>query len=221
MAGKTHTEETKQKMRDSHIGREQSPAWIAKRTAGLKGREITWTDKLRQYRLGKKASDKTREKMSISKMGENNNFYGKTHSEEIKKHLSEIRIEKKIGCGENNGQYVDGRSFFPYCKKFDAKRRRAVRHFFHDICLCCGIHKDENVVKDRAINLDVHHIDHDKEQGCNGKPFNLVPFCKKCHAKEASHQEEFRRYVNKTLRDGFAWGIWSEEEYKLKVMYSD
>jgi hypothetical protein len=70
-------------------------------------------------------------------------------------------------------------------------------------------------------NLEVHHIDHDREQGCNSKPFNLVPLCKECHIKEKTNQEEYRRYTNKTLRDGFAWGIWSETEYQLKVMYPE
>jgi len=39
--------------------------------------------------LGKKLSKKTRQKMSNSKTGSKNHFYGKTHTEEIKKILSE------------------------------------------------------------------------------------------------------------------------------------
>ena len=85
--------------------------------------------------------------------------------------------------------------------------------------------QDENIISVngsfRAIKLSVHHVDHDKEQGCNGKPFNLVPFCASCHSKENQHMDEYRDYVNKTLDAGFAWGIWSEQEYIRKVMYDE
>jgi hypothetical protein len=208
-------------MGDSYKGRKQSPKWIAKRTATFKGRKITWMDKLRLAAVGKKASYETRQKMSEMRKGENNAFYGKRHSETAKQAISKIRIEMRLGAGEKNGQYIDGRSFYPYCEKFNARRRKAVRQFFHNICICCGCHKDENLVANRAINLDVHHIDHDKDQGCNGKPFNLIPFCRTDHFKEGLNQEEFRQYINKTLREGFKWGIWSEEEYRLKVMYDE
>lgn len=57
------------------------------------------------------------------------------------------------------------------------------------------------------------------EQECNGKPFNLVPMCSEHHAKEVKYEEEYKTYINKTLREGFKWGIWNEQEYMEKVMY--
>lgn len=145
--------------------------------------------------------------------------FGKRHSHDTKTKIGEII--SKVQLGENNSQYIDGRSFFPYCHKFNPARKRAVRDFFNNQCICCGKHKDENIVNKSSINLDVHHIDHDKEQGCNGKPFNLVPFCRSCHTKEGNNQEEYRDYVNKTMDAGFEWGIWSRREYELKVMYPE
>jgi len=67
--------------------------------------------------------------------------------------------------------------------------------------------------------LNVHHIEHDKEEGCNGKPFNLVPMCDYHHRREVHHEEDYKAYINKTLREGFKWGIWNEQEYIDKVMY--
>jgi hypothetical protein len=221
MAGKKHTEETKRRMSEVHKGIPHTEEHCINISNSLKGRKITWTDKLSRAHIGKRASDETRQKMCAVRGGKNNPFYGKKHSEETKNAISKIRIEMKLGAGEKNGQYIDGRSFYPYCEKFNARRRKAVRQFFHNICICCGCHKDENLVANRAINLDVHHIDHDKDQGCNGKPFNLVPFCRKDHFKEGLDQEEFKQYINKTLREGFKWGIWSEEDYQLKVMYDE
>jgi hypothetical protein len=221
MAGKRHTEETRRRMSEARKGVPHTEEHRKNLSNSLKGRKITWTGKLREYRIGKRASDETRKKMSEKKKGENNNFFGKRHTDETKKAISKVRIEMGLGVGESNGQFIDGRSFYPYCPKFNAKRKRAVRQFFHNICICCGSHKDENLVANRPINLDVHHIDHDKEQGCNGKPFNLVPFCRADHFKEGISQEEFKQYINNTLREGFKWGIWSEEEYNSKVMYDD
>lgn len=52
---------------------------------------------------GKKHTQETLEKMSIANSGENNGFYGKTHSEETKQKMSE---KAKIhSIGENNGMY--------------------------------------------------------------------------------------------------------------------
>jgi hypothetical protein len=207
-------------------GKKQSPEHIAKRAAALKGREITWTDKLRKYRTGKKATEETKRKMRDSHSGERNHQYGKKLSGEHRQKISVTRIERGVAVGCKNPQYVNGSSFAPYCEKFNNRRKSAVRTFF-GVCICCGCLPEENIgymgkpKRLQQLLFSVHHIDHDKEQGCNGKPFNLVPMCKKCHNKENNRREEYQKYINKTLREGFKWGIWNEEEYKLKVMYDE
>jgi hypothetical protein len=40
----------------------------------------------------------------------------------------------------------------------------------------------------RVFRLSVHHIDEDKEQGCNGKSWKLVPLCLQCHLKVKKHK---------------------------------
>lgn len=141
---------------------------------------------------------------------------------EARKKMSEILNRPDIKAkrsGENNPRWKDGRSFAPYCLKFNIPRRRAVRNFFGRMCLACGKHESENVCGNKQFSLSVHHIDHDKEQGCNGKPFNLIPLCHSCHTKEFFREEDYKKYINKTLDDGFKWGIWNKEEYIEKVMY--
>lgn len=103
-----------------------------------------------------------------------------------------------------------------YCSKFNNKRKKAVRDFFGNTCICSG-----ELESDLPYNLSIHHIDHDKEQGCNGKPFNLVPMNRRHHGFEGHHKEEYAMYINKTLREGFKWGIWNEQEYIEKVMYDE
>lgn len=72
MYGKTHTEEIRLANSKLHIGN--------------------------TYRMGFKASDETKAKMSViasQKLGENNPFFGKTHSDETKRRLSEARMGNK------------------------------------------------------------------------------------------------------------------------------
>jgi hypothetical protein len=118
--------------------------------------------------------------------------------------------------GENSHTWKGGVSFIPYCYKFNPRRRRAVRDFFNNRCICCGTH-----VSELRTNLHVHHIDHDKMQGCVGKPFNLVPLCDSDHSKEKFKEREFQEYIIKTLDEGFKWGIWSREQYEKEVMYPE
>ena len=52
---------------------------------------------------GKLVSEKTRKLYSETRKGENNSHYGKPHSEEVKKRMSEMRVGTKIG--EDNSFY--------------------------------------------------------------------------------------------------------------------
>jgi group I intron endonuclease len=50
-------------------------------------------------------SDKTKKKMSEAKLGENNNFFGKTHDEETRKIMSEKAKLRPTRLGENAPNY--------------------------------------------------------------------------------------------------------------------
>jgi hypothetical protein len=184
---------------------------------------------------GRTHTEEAREKIRQSKLGERNPMYGKCGelsprykvkvSDITRKRMSdsakkigkreEIKLQRSV-CkrGEKSSNWKGGTSFIPYCFKFDRKRKKAVIDFFGGLCICSGERQYHK-------KLSVHHIDHDKEQGCNGKPFNLVPMNDSHHAKEGHAQDEYKAYINKTLREGFKWGIWNEQEYMEKVMYDE
>ncbi|MCJ7636702.1 MAG: NUMOD3 domain-containing DNA-binding protein [Nitrososphaeraceae archaeon] len=232
--GSKHSEETLQKMRNKKrnipketiekmriaktgrnnpmFGREQSSDTCEKIRNALKGKytgersPMFGKTKEKHHMYKKHFSEETVKRMRIAKTGERNTFYGKCHSEESK---NKNRIAHS---GERSSNWKGGTSFFPYCNKFDKRRRKAVREFFNNLCICTG---EPQYTK----ALSVHHIDHDKEQGCNGKPFNLVPMSDSHHSQEQYNKEEYKQYINKTLREGFKWGIWNEQEYMEKVMY--
>jgi hypothetical protein len=233
--GKHLSEETKQKIRNTQIGRKASEE--TKRKIGLASK-------------GKIVSEETKKKMSLKLSGEKNpNYNGKTitdewrrkqylahkgkkHTETHKKNISlggkgKKRSEETCNRisqakrGANSYTWKGGISYLPYCFKFNTRRKRAVRIFFGNYCICCGKHVTENITKRGQCEHSVHHVDHDKEQGCNGKPFNLVPLCVKCHTRELGREQEYRNYINKTLEEGFKWGIWSREQYEIEVMYPE
>jgi len=211
------------------FGRNQSPDTCEKIRNALKGKytgersPMFGKTKEKHHMYKKHFSEETVAKMRIAKTGEKNTFYGKHHSKETKEknriaHIGKIKsneVREKLSkrfSKEKNPAWKGGTSFYPYCEKFDKKRRKSVRDFFNNLCICTGESQYHKA-------LNVHHIDHDKEQGCNGKPFNLVPMNDTHHAREQHNKEEYKQYINKTLREGFKWGIWNEQEYMEKVMY--
>lgn len=122
--GKTHTEETKMKMRENHahISGEQHYLYgkhlpestkqkLRDKMSGVNspnyGKHYTMPEKtkekLRQSHLGKKASEETRKKMSESHKGEENHMFGKKHSLETCKRISENHADVK---GKNNPRSI-------------------------------------------------------------------------------------------------------------------
>jgi len=90
--GKTHSNETKQSISNSRIGKytgENNPFY---------GK--SHSDKTKQLlsikNTGKTHSIECRELQSQLNSGENNPFYGKTHSDEMRKHLSYVKCTKNI-----------------------------------------------------------------------------------------------------------------------------
>lgn len=134
--GKKHTEETKQKMRESHphlIGNE-SPHW--------KGGKITlicaWCGK-----------EFDRHKSLIRKYRSfcNKKCMGKWQSKNIIK--------------ENHPNWRGGVSFGKYCSLFNKSFKKIVRDNYNNRCFLCGKTKEEN-----GVNLDVHHVNYDKNCLC-------------------------------------------------------
>ena len=97
--GKHHTEESKQKLRESHLGKRASDETRKKLSEMRQGEQHWnygkhWSDetkhKMSQSHTGFKHTEESKQKMSDSRKGEKNSFYGKQHSEETLQHLREI-----------------------------------------------------------------------------------------------------------------------------------
>ncbi len=223
--GRSKTEEHKRKISESNIGKHNQTEEQRKHNS--------------EAHKGYIPTEETRRKIGDSVRGEKNGNYGKSKTPEIKSKISKAHIGKKLTeehkkkIGEGSKGKLAGikhwncdkeylmthgtlKSYAPYCYKFNKRRKRAVREFFNYMCICTG-------EKESDLNyiLSVHHTYHDREEGCNGKPFNLVPMIRSYNSKEVHNQKEYQDYINKTLREGFKWGIWNEQEYMEKVMYDE
>lgn len=73
--------------------------------------------------------------------------------------------------GENNGRWIDGRSFLPYPPQWNSLLKESIKRRDGNICQLCRRGEDEVV-------LSIHHIDHNKEN-CDSD--NLITLCRTCH----------------------------------------
>jgi len=199
--GKKHTSETKYKMSTTRKGRYNQ-------------------DKC--YWFGKKRSDEDKEKMSEGQKGRISWNKGKTTIEQQIKYFFRRKVipfrrlqyivseEKKEilrqYTGEKASNWKGGISFEPYCYKFNEPKKEEVRNEYCRLCLNCG--KDETANGRRQT---VHHIDYDKEQGCKGKEFNLIPLCISCNSKanfNRVHWEEHYKFVVRLWKIKMVWTWW-------------
>jgi len=90
--------------------------------------------------------------------------------------------KSKNFIGKTHPNWQGGISFEPYCEKFNEKKREEIRNQYGRKCVICGRDEKDNITKTgKQWKLSVHHIDSDKEQGCDGKQWKLAPLCMYCH----------------------------------------
>lgn len=181
------TDEIRKKLIESHKG--QIP-WNKGLKGYLKGRKITWANKISQ---GKRNSLKSRlaSQKAGKLMGLSNK--GKKLSEERKRKLHEHN--KKIGNkppvrrGECSHFWKGGVSFELYTLDWTETLRESIRERDGFMCQECGVHQDE-----LNRRLHIHHIDYDKKN-CN--PNNLISLCINCHMKTNVDRERWVNYFKK------------------------
>ena len=117
----------------------------------------------------------------IHRFGVESPHYGKTHTEEWKKRMSDRC--KTLYTGEDNPNWRGGASFNGYCVKFNEGLKDVVREKYDRTCYMCGISEGCNTYESgKQIKLSVHHVDLNKNQGCEEHKWILIPVCIHCHA---------------------------------------
>jgi len=174
----------------------------------LKGRKITWRDKISETKKGMNLTMSDSQKQNISNSmkgkipwnkGKQNCFdkdslekirqsaTGRKHTEEFKERLRQERI------GEKNPAWQGGISKNPYPVFFNDKLKEKIRNRDNRKCQECWKTEKEN-----GMLLDVHHIDYDKE---NCKEENLISLCRKCNVLANSAREKIKEKYQTLLRN--------------------
>lgn len=161
MTGHKHTKESCEKMSKSHTGVKIGP------------HSEETKQKMSKAHTGKIMSAEARRNMSIAQQN---------MSEETKQKISRAGIGKHRG--KDNGMWRGGVSESQYCEKFNEYLKEEIRDKYHRRCFECDKTEEENGRK-----LDVHHIDFNKEQGCDNHKWKLIPLCISCHSKTNGSNE--------------------------------
>ena len=188
--GRRHSDESKRKMSKSKSG---------------KNNPMFGTTGENSPNFGKIFSDESKRKMSEANLGENNSMYGKHHSKETKNKISENHTDmsgeknpnygkthsyesrRKISAAHQNISYDEWKVFAvnqSYCPRFNESCKESNRNKYGRQCFICGLPEKDNItLTGKYKKLSVHHVDMQKQQGCNGYAWKLIPVCMHCHMK--------------------------------------
>ena len=176
------TEEKRNKLRNFHMGLHPSLETRQKMSNSHKGMKPS---------LGYHHTEEAKQKIGESNVGNKNCMYGKHHTKETKEKMRKSHCDVS---GKNNPNWQGGKSFEPYCIRFDDEFKERVREYFGRCCYICA--KNE---KDNKAKLSVHHVSYNKETCCdNSKPL-FVPLCKSCHNKTNYHREYWEEFFTISL----------------------
>lgn len=167
--------------------KESHPAWNKGLTKEVSPSVAKYAEKLIGNRHGAATRGKCSPKLKAI-LDERNYHNNPSKCPEVRKKHSEFM--KGRYTGSKNPNWNGGTSFGKYCEKFNNKLKESIRNAFGRKCFLCGKPESEN-----HRRLDVHHVDYDRMQGCNGKSWLLVPLCVRCHGLTNNNRD----YWNSTI----------------------
>jgi len=182
--GKPLSEEHCKKLSESHKGQ----------VSGMKGKHHTEESKQinREKHIGVKQPLEIVKKRNLSNIGK----HSIPKTEATKEKLRQYR-------GPKSGNWKGGTSYLPYCDKFTEEKKEEIRELYDRNCFICNLDEKDNITKTNKFQkLSVHHIDGDKEQGCNGKPWFMVPLCIHCHGRVTGnkYEEYWIKYIQELMK---------------------
>jgi len=201
MSGKSHTDGTRQKQSQAHLGRPLTEN--AKRLIG-------------DSRRGKPRTEETKAKQSLAMSGANNPNYGKHFPRETCILLSMA----KQGITDRADYHGHAKEKEGRCWKWADSRlkiRKRVRAFFGNKCIDCGKTKAEN----NNAHLSVNHVGNNRQACCADNPngWLFVPLCISCHAKSSGTGQKAAdiRYTELINTEYGGKCYYSLEEYEQLV----
>lgn len=131
--------------------------------------------------------------------GENSHWFGKKHTEESKRRISATK--QGIDVSEWESFALE----HSYCYLFDDDCRERNRDRYGRRCFICGKPESENFTRaGKQKKLAVHHVDMNKQQGCEDPEWSLVPLCIEHH--NPAHTELWRARIEYLLQNVYTDG---------------
>ena len=161
-------------------------------------------------------SEETRELMRLNHADvnrENNGMYGKHQTEETKKKQSDGMMGKYTG--EKHWNWQDGKSYEPYCQKFNEEFKEKIREQYGRQCFICGMTEEQNGRK-----LCIHHINYDKNCLCNESKCYFVPLCMSCHGKTNNNRWFWERLLTACCEDEYM-ALYFDKDFKVDIWHID
>jgi len=172
-----YSEEYRKKLSDKHKGlqaAEKHPMYGKHHSEKTKKH---WSN----IRKGRVSPNKGKRmpKISAAILGQKNPMYGK------------VPWNKGISylAGEKHPNWQGGKSFEPYCSKFNDELKEKIRERDNRTCQLCGI-------KENGKKLAVHHIHYDKE---NCAP-DLISLCERCNSKVNFKRDHYENLFIERLK---------------------
>lgn len=128
------------------------------------------------------------------KIKERTKQYNKNNKEQRKQYYEDnrnlnitikgsIEYRKKISCILQGIDIKDFNGFThkqKYCSKFNEFLKTKIRNKYNNCDYISGIHKD---ICSPNQELSVHHVNYDKQCGCDGSRCELIPLSRRNHIK--------------------------------------
>jgi len=237
MFGRSHSEETKEKIREKAKMR-LSPSVVVRNKIS-EGLKITFGSHPEIHEMiGKKMKEKWknpnfRKRMSIvhkdisDTIRENMSVAQKRRAprpKETRDKMGAVSVARwadpvfhKMMCekmsGENHPGWRGGISFEPYCQKFNDEFKERVRSFFGHVCQRCG-----HLWQPGEKRLSVHHVNYRKDSCCSNEVTPLfVPVCSgSCHTATNHNREYWEKYFTDLINEKFGGKCYfTKEEFIL------
>lgn len=166
----------------------------------------------------------------IGAKGSDNIMFGKKHTLETRKRISEASkghkflegtklkmkksaknrydlglMPKNIGAfNEKNSAWKGGISFEPYTIDFNKHFKNLIRERDDHKCVLC-----QKVQSQLKYKLDVHHIDYNKK---NTTRFNCVSLCRNCHGLTTTNRAQWTIFFQSLLKKTYKYSYAMKQE---------
>lgn len=150
--------------------------------------------------FGKKHSEDTKKKISNSGKGKHKYWLGKKLSEEHKRKMSKSLIGKvawfKGLSSEMQPNWKGGLCPSPYPKQFNAELKLEIRERDNFECQLCGISEKQSIINYGRV-LSINHINFDKN---NCSKDNLNSLCCMCNSIVNGEREKWTKLFMEKLK---------------------